>query len=133
MTNPGATELGGSTAGVRAALGRYRVMAYVVGIGLIVLVAVGVPLQYAAGAPQVAEIVGPIHGAMYIVYLATAVDLARRGRLATGQLAAIALAGFVPLLAFLVEHRVRDRVLGSVQGGSFLGASIQDGSQTETA
>jgi len=93
-------------------------MAYVVGIGLIVLVGVGVPLQYSAGVPQVAEIVGPIHGAMYIVYLGTAVDLARRGRLATGQLAAIALAGFVPFLAFLVEHRITARVLSSMQGGS---------------
>ena len=71
-------------------------MAYVVGIGLILLVLVGVPLQYAAGMPQVAEIVGPIHGVMYIVYLAAAVDLAGDGQLATRQLAMIALAGFVP-------------------------------------
>ena len=33
------------------ALLRYRVMAYVVGIGLIVLVFVGIPLQYAATRP----------------------------------------------------------------------------------
>ena len=53
-------------------------LAYVVGVGLIVLVFVGVPLQFGAGLPQVAEIVGPIHGTMYIVYLVVAADLARR-------------------------------------------------------
>lgn len=90
-------------------------MAYIVGVGLILLVLVGVPLQYGAGIPQVAEIVGPIHGVMYIVYLASAVDLARRGQLVTRQLAIIALAGFVPFLAFFVERRISRSILsGSI-------------------
>ncbi|HLG67154.1 MAG TPA: DUF3817 domain-containing protein [Acidimicrobiales bacterium] len=92
--------------GVEAALRRYRVMAYVVGVGLLVLVLVGVPLQYGADVPQVAEVVGPIHGFFYIVYLAAAFDLARRARLTLWQLAAMVGAGFVPFLAFVVEHRV---------------------------
>jgi integral membrane protein len=91
-------------------------MAYIVGIGLIVLVLIGVPLQYAAGVPQVAEIVGPIHGVMYIIYLASAVDLARRAQLATRHLAVIALAGFLPFLAFFVERRIRARVVNSLSG-----------------
>jgi integral membrane protein len=99
--------------GVRAALRRYRYLAYVVGVGLLVLVFVGVPLQYGANVPQVAEVVGPIHGALYIVYLATAVDLARRSDLTTRQLFAIVLAGFVPFVAFVVERRIS----ASVQSG----------------
>jgi integral membrane protein len=96
----------------RSALARYRVMAYIVGFGLLVLVLVGVPLQYGAGLPQVAEIVGPIHGAMYIVYLAAAVDLTRRANLRTRQLAAIVLAGFLPFFAFFVERRITATVVG---------------------
>jgi integral membrane protein len=89
-------------------------MAYVVGIGLIVLVFVGVPLQYGAGIPEVAEIVGPIHGAMYIVYLGISMDLARRGQLMTRQLAMIVLAGFVPFVAFIVERKVTALVEGNL-------------------
>jgi integral membrane protein len=111
VTNPDETDEVVDPEAVRAALGRYRVMAYVVGIGLILLVAVGVPLQYGAGTPQVAEIVGPVHGLMYIVYLAAAVDLARRCQLSTRQLAVIALAGFLPFLAFFVERRITRSVL----------------------
>ena len=55
----------------RRTLVRYRAMAYVVGVGLLVLVLVGVPLQYAAGKPAVVQVVGPIHGFLYIVYLMT--------------------------------------------------------------
>ncbi len=95
---------------VRGALVRYQVMAIVVGIGLLVLVFVGVPLQYAAGIPVVAAVVGPIHGIFYIVYLAAAFDLARRARFTIWQLAAMVGAGFVPFLAFVVEHRTTQRV-----------------------
>jgi integral membrane protein len=91
---------------VASALVRYRVLAYVVGVGLIVLVFVGVPLQFAAGKPQVAEIVGPVHGTLYIVYLVVAADLARRTGLRMRQLIGIVLAGLVPFLTFVVERRI---------------------------
>jgi integral membrane protein len=100
--------------GLRSALVRYQIMAYVVGVGLIVLVFIGVPLQYGAGVPEVAQIVGPIHGAMYVVYLAISVDLARRGQLMARQLAMIVLAGFVPFVAFVVERKVSRLVEGNL-------------------
>lgn len=96
--------------GLGSALTRYRVMAYIVGTGLATLVFIGVPLQYAAGVPQVDEIVGPIHGFLYIVYLLAAVDLARRARFTLLQMAAMIGAGFIPLLAFVIEHRVTKRL-----------------------
>jgi integral membrane protein len=95
---------------VSGALLRYRVMAYVVGVGLIILVFIGIPLQYAANAPGVVHVVGPIHGALYIVYLITAADLARRARFGLLQLAAMVAAGFVPVLAFVVERQVVHRL-----------------------
>ena len=98
------------TKGLAAALLRYRIMAFIVGTGLATLVFVGVPLQYAAGIPQVDEIVGPIHGFLYIVYLLRAVDLARRARFTLLQMAAMIGAGFVPLLAFVIEHQVTKRI-----------------------
>lgn len=96
--------------GLGASLRRYRVMAYVVGVGLATLVFVGVPLQYGAGIPQVDAVVGPVHGFLYIVYLLAAVDLARRARFTLLQMAAMIGAGFVPLLAFVIEHRVTKRL-----------------------
>jgi len=135
VTSPEEAEGIDSPGAVRASLTRYRVMAYVVGVGLIVLVFVGVPLQYGAGLPQVAEVVGPIHGFMYIVYLAVAVDLARRGQLATRQLAAIALAGFLPFLAFFVERRITARVTDALAVAEGLPplSPRPDGSQTGSA
>ncbi|HUZ19248.1 MAG TPA: DUF3817 domain-containing protein [Acidimicrobiales bacterium] len=92
------------------ALTRYRVMAYIVGTGLLVLVLIGVPLQYAAGHPGVVAVAGPIHGFLYIIYLITAFDLARRARFTLWQMAAMIGAGLVPFLAFFVERRVSHKV-----------------------
>ena len=95
---------------LRAALTRYRIMAYVVGVGLLVLVLVGVPLQYAAGKPALVQVVGPLHGALYIVYLATVFDLGRRSHWKMRRLIGLVAAGFVPFLAFVLERRTTARV-----------------------
>ncbi|MCL4433160.1 MAG: DUF3817 domain-containing protein [Actinobacteria bacterium] len=103
---------------IKAALLRYRVMAYIVGVGLIILVFVGVPLQYGAHEPQVVSVVGPIHGFLYMVYLVSGADLARRGRWTLKQVLGVVAAGFLPFLAFIMEHYVTRRVLGEMETAS---------------
>jgi integral membrane protein len=92
--------------GAHGALIRYRVMTYIVGSALIVLVFLGVPLQVWAHFDLVAKVEGTIHGYLYLIYLFTAADLARRARWRLGRILAVVLSGFVPGLAFVVEHRV---------------------------
>src|SRR5579884_4050040 len=92
--------------GLRGALLRYRVMAYTVGVGLIVLVFIGIPLRYGVGFVWVEKIVGALHGFLYIVYLVTALDLARRARFSLVQMLAMIGAGLLPFLAFFIERRV---------------------------
>jgi integral membrane protein len=81
-----------------------------VGTGLLILFVVGIPLQYAGGHPSVDQIVGPIHGFFYIIYLLVALDLARRARFTLLQMAAMVGAGFCPFMAFVIEHFVVKRV-----------------------
>jgi integral membrane protein len=96
-------------ADLRGALLRFRVMAYTVGVMLLILVFVGVPLQIWADAPGVVHLVGPIHGFLYIVYLVAAADLYRRAGWPVWQLWDVVLAGFIPFAAFFVERRVVHR------------------------
>ncbi len=95
---------------MNAALTRYRVMAYVVGVGLLILVLVGMPLKYFAHRPGVVQVVGPAHGFLYIVYLLAGLDLALRRRWALPRTALVLLAGTVPFLAFIVERSVTREV-----------------------
>ena len=109
----------GGTAG---ALARYRVMAFIVGTGLALLCFVGIPLQVIGGNKwpwtAVVEIVGPIHGIFYIVYLVTCLDLAGRARFRTAQLLGMVCSGLVPLLAFYMERKVTERVRAQLALGA---------------
>jgi len=88
------------------ALGRFRVMAYVVGVGLVILVLVGVPLKYLADVPGVVEVVGPLHGLLYAVYLLATLDLAWRSRWSPVRAVLVMLAGTLPFLSFVAERQV---------------------------
>jgi len=89
---------------VTGALIRYRVMAYVVGCLLVVLVCVGVPLKYLGDNDTVVTWTGIPHGWLYMALIITAFDLGRRARWGWGRLILIALAGTVPFLSFVAEH-----------------------------
>ena len=85
---------------------RYRILAWTVGVGLVILVFVGVPLQIWADNLSVVDVVGPLHGFLYIVYLMVAFDLAVRRRWPIWKAVLVLGAGTVPLLSFIVERWV---------------------------
>ena len=102
---------------VVASMRRYRVGAWIVGVGLLVLVLVGMPLKYLAGDPTVVAIVGPLHGFLYMGYLLLTADLAYRARWPVSRAVLIALAGTIPFVSFVAE-RVVTRPLRDARGGA---------------
>ena len=100
------------------ALTRYRVMAYVVGVLLIVLILVGVPLKYlldhGTSAQQAGEWIttylGIAHGWLYMIFLVMAALLARKARWPLGFTVVTLLLGTVPVLSFVGERRATARV-----------------------
>ena len=96
--------------GIQGALLRYRIMAYVVGVLLVVLVLVGMPLKYFADNGSVVTWTGVPHGWLYMILLVTAYDLGRRVHWPWGRLLIIALAGTVPFLSFWAEYSARKDV-----------------------
>ena len=95
---------------MNAAVLRYRVMAYVTGVVLVVLCFVGIPLQV-AGHPAVANNVGVVHGILYIIYLVFAWILSRKLGLATKPTVIMLLAGTIPIMTFIVERWVTHRFI----------------------
>ena len=93
----------------RAALGRYRVMAWITGT-MLLLLCLEVVLHYAVGMSDEAlgwfRLVPFAHGWIYVVYLATVLDLWSKMRWGFGRLAAMVLAGVVPVMSFVLERRI---------------------------
>ena len=90
---------------LKSPLDRYRLMAYIVGAGLVILVFIGVPLKYWAHSRGVAQVVGTAHGFLYLVYLVTVLELGFRYRLKPLRLLALVSAGFVPFVSFIAERK----------------------------
>lgn len=96
---------------------RYRIMAYVVGTLLIVLICIGVPLKYLAAdssdAQEVGEwitsVLGTAHGFLYMIFLVAAAVLARAARWSLGFTAVTLLLGTVPFASFYAERRATAR------------------------
>lgn len=107
---------------------RYRVMANVVGVLLVVLILVGVPLANFDGsgmwhvlpstpglvtpgssAQELGEAItlylGTAHGWLYMIFLVTAFWLSRQADWSLGFTAVTLLCGTVPVLSFWAEHR----------------------------
>ena len=118
---------------MNAALTRYRVMATVVGVLLVVLVLIGVPLanfdgtsmwgvfpstprlwDVGSGPHEVGEAIttylGVAHGWLYMLFLVTAFLLARKARWDLSFTVVTLVSGTVPLLSVWAERRATARV-----------------------
>jgi integral membrane protein len=95
-----------SVPGLRPALLRYRVIAYVVGVMLLLLVFVAMPIKYVGDDPSAMNVIGPLHGFLYVVYLLATLDLGRRARFGLVKMVLVALAGTIPFLSFVAERRI---------------------------
>ena len=95
---------------VRAALIRYRVMAYTVGVLLILLMLVAVPLKYIGHDDRWVTWFGVPHGWLYMLLILSAIDLGRRVKWSIRGVIGIALAGTVPFLSFVAEYIARKDV-----------------------
>lgn len=96
---------------LRGALLRYRVMAFVVGTMLLILFAIVIGQHvFGYGLKTPEKIVAPLHGYLYLVYLVAAADLAVRARFRIPRLLVVICAGFVPGLAFYIEHRITSQL-----------------------
>ncbi|WP_020107181.1 DUF3817 domain-containing protein [Nocardia sp. 348MFTsu5.1] len=88
---------------IKGALLRYRVMAWVTGLWLLLLVAELI-LAYGFDNHSL-DFVPIVHGWVYFVYLIMAIDLGIKVRWPIGKAILTLIAGTIPFLSFWVEHK----------------------------
>lgn len=91
----------------RTNIGRLRLIAFLEGISLLVLVFVAVPLKYMAGNPSLSKIMGPVHGALFLLFvfntLSVGIDRGWKFRETTWK---VLLACIVPFGTFYIDHKI---------------------------
>ena len=96
----------------RKGLTFFKVMAVIVGIGLLLLTA-QVILKYAFDNGALDWWPQP-HGLVYIVYIAATVNLSFKMRWSLLKMVGVILAGCVPFLSFYIERKVSANVEGDL-------------------
>jgi len=89
---------------LRTAALRYRVMAYITGVLIIVVCFVGIPMQVAGHNAFIVNDIGTIHGVLYIIYIIFAYILAQKLKMRMGPTILLLLAGTIPIMTFFVER-----------------------------
>jgi integral membrane protein len=89
---------------MNAAVLRYRVMAYITGALIIIVVFAGIPLQIWGHNTFIVNQVGTVHGLLYMVYIVFAFMLAIKLHMKPKPTVLLLLAGTVPVMTFIVER-----------------------------
>jgi integral membrane protein len=100
-------------AAARKALLFFRVMAILVGIGLLVL-CLGMVLKYGYNKPALSDFWDQKHGLLYMIYVFATANLGFKMRWSLGRMVTVMLAGVVPFLSFWAEHKVAGQVEGEL-------------------
>jgi integral membrane protein len=95
-------------------IGRLRLYAFLEGISLLVLVFIAVPFKYAAHDPALVKLMGPVHGALFLLFVLNAlregVEQKWKFRETTWK---IIVACFIPFGTFYIDYSILRR-LGAV-------------------
>ena len=94
---------------MKPALTRYRVMAYLTGVFLLLL-STNLILKYVLDTAHLGPWVAIAHGWLYLIYVIVTVDLWFRTRLDVVRTVLVVLAGTIPFMSFMAERWVRAQV-----------------------
>ncbi|MFJ6481588.1 MULTISPECIES: DUF3817 domain-containing protein [unclassified Streptomyces] len=94
----------------RSVLTRYRVMAYVTAVMLLILCACMVAKYGFDTGADLTFVVSQAHGVLFMIYLVFAFDLSSKARWPFGKMLWVMLSGTIPVAAFFVERKIRAEV-----------------------
>ena len=89
------------------ALNRLRLIGILEGISYLVLLGIAMPLKYLAGRPEAVQVVGWIHGGLFVLFVAAVGDVWRRARWPLSRVAGALVAADLPFGTFVLDKRLR--------------------------
>jgi integral membrane protein len=92
-------------------IGRLRLLAFLEGISLLVLIFIALPLKYAFKDPAMVKTLGPIHGALFLLFIAntlrTGVEQQWKFKTTTWK---VLLACIIPFGTFYIDRQILSRI-----------------------
>lgn len=92
-------------------VGRLRIIGFLEGVSLLVLVFIAVPLKYFANYPTTVKAMGPIHGALFLLFVfnALSVGVSQQWKFTTTTWKVL-LACIIPFGTFYIDHTILAKI-----------------------
>lgn len=88
-------------------LQRIRWVGMLEGASFLVLLGIAMPLKYGLGMPVGVRVVGPIHGVLFMAYVAMALQGTLEGWLTRAQCVRMVVASLLPFGPFVVDRELK--------------------------
>jgi len=90
---------------------RLRLLALLEGSSLLFLVFIAVPLKYIWEIPQGSQIIGPIHGALFLLFILSTLNVAiEQGWKFTAITWKVLVACVIPFGTFYIDHKILKKI-----------------------
>lgn len=92
-------------------IGRLRIIGYLEGISLLVLIFIAVPMKYYFDNPSLSKMLGPIHGALFLLFIfnTLSVGIEQNWKFNTTTWKVI-LACFIPFGTFYIDKKILSKI-----------------------
>lgn len=96
---------------MKTKIGRLRLVAFLEGLSLLVLVGIAVPLKYLNNDPSLVKTMGPIHGMLFVLFVfnTISVGVEYKWKFSTTTWKVL-LACFIPFGTFYIDKTILSRI-----------------------
>lgn len=91
-------------------LNRLRVVGLLEGVSFLVLLGIAMPLKYLANRPEMVQVVGWIHGGLFMLFVALVAQVARHARWNYERIAGAVGAALLPFGTFVLDRRLQREI-----------------------
>ena len=91
-------------------IGRLRIIAFLEGISLLILIGIAVPVKYIAHDASVVKAMGPIHGALFLLFIVNTISVGIAQKWKWDTTGKVLLACIIPFGTFYIDKRILSRV-----------------------
>ena len=91
-------------------VGRLRLIGFLEGVSLLVLLGIAVPLKYAYANPSLVKAIGPVHGLLFLLFVLNTLQVGVEQRWKFATTWKVLLACVVPFGTFYIDRRILSQI-----------------------
>ena len=100
-------------------IGRLRILGFLEGLSLLVLVFIAMPLKYLNDDPAMVKALGPIHGALFLLFLFYTLSVSIQERWSFGKMTwKVMISCVIPFASFYINHHILAKLARSKTNGA---------------